>query len=68
MEPCRMSPPSAPKISTPPPPPTIDQARVDADRADIARGRRGRAATFLADEQGRGTGSVAVKTLLGQGG
>lgn len=64
---------SKPKMPPPPPPiempktPIIDQARLDQDRGDIMRRRRGRAATVLMGSSGSvGSGSVATKTLLGQ--
>lgn len=64
-----------PKISTPPPPPTVNQARVDSEQADLAAKRKGRAATFTSDPLARSTGGVATamlgagaKQMLGQGG
>ena len=52
----------------PTPPPTIDQARLDADNSDLIRKRQGAAATFVSSAAGRQSGGVATKALLGQGG
>ena len=64
---------SKPKMPPPPAPiempktPIIDQARLDQDRGDIMRRRRGRAATVMMGSSGSvGSGSVAAKSLLGQ--
>ena len=64
---------SRPRIPAPPAPiempktPIIDQARLDQDRGDIMRRRRGRAAPVLMGSSGSvGPGSVAPKSLLGQ--
>lgn len=57
---------SPPAPVLPPPPPVVDQAVVDRETQDLARRRRGRAATVLAGDQGAPpVGSVAVKQLLG---
>jgi hypothetical protein len=64
---------SKPKMPPPPAPvempkaPVVDQARLDQDRGDALRRRRGRAATVLTEGGGMvGAGSVASKSLLGQ--
>lgn len=54
---------------SPPPvvqPPVVDKDVVDREAQDLARRRRGRAATILAGDTGPvAAGSVAVKQLLG---
>lgn len=50
------------------PPPTINQAQVDQQNADLIRKRQGSAATYVSTAAGRSTGGVAAKMLLGQGG
>lgn len=60
--------PSAPAMQAPPPVPQADQATIDREAADLARRRRGRAATVLAGNQADvlSSGSVsASKVLLG---
>jgi len=57
--------PSVPKVEPPPPVPYVDKAVTDREAADLARRRRGRAATVLAGDSQAPAGSVAVKTLLG---
>lgn len=58
--------PSVPKIEPPPPPPQVDQATIDREAFDLARKRRGRAATVIAGDAGPvAPGSLAAKTLLG---
>ena len=54
-----------PKVTPPPPPPTVDAARHDAEAGDLARKRKGRAATFVSDPLSRGTGGVATAMLQG---
>lgn len=60
----------------PPPPPApvqmpvtpiVDRTIIDREAADMARRRKGRAATILAGDTGPSMpeGSVATKTLLG---
>jgi hypothetical protein len=56
-----------PKVSLPPPPPTIDDARADADKADAFLRRRGQQANMVSTAAGRDAGGVGTKTLLGQG-
>jgi hypothetical protein len=58
---------SPPKVQTPPPPPTVDQARVDAEQSDYLLKRNGRQSTFVSTPLGRGQGASANKPLLGQG-
>ena len=58
---------SPPKVQTPPPPPTIDQARIDAEQADAFLKRRGRDSTFVSTPAGRTQGGYGDKTLTGQG-
>lgn len=58
---------SPPKIQTPPPPPTEDKARLDAERADEFLRRNGRASTFVSTPQGRAEGGYGSRTLTGQG-
>lgn len=60
--------PKVPKPQSAPPPPTIDAAKQRTDQADQLARRKGRAATFVSSEEGRGLGGVATKMLLGQGG
>lgn len=49
------------------PPPTVDNAAASREQADMARKRRGRAATLLTGSSGAGAPTdVAVKTLTGQ--
>lgn len=51
---------------TPAGPPTIDEAREAAERGDLLRRRRGRAATILTSQAGdTSTTNVGTKTLLG---
>ena len=57
-----------PKIQTPPPPPTVDQARLDADQADKFLNRQGRGGTFVSSSAGRAEGGYGFKALTGQGG
>ncbi|MDB5433545.1 MAG: hypothetical protein JWP35_4661 [Caulobacter sp.] len=57
-----------PNVQTAPPPPTVDQAKIDADRADLVRKRQGAAATYVSTPGGRTVGGVATKMILGQGG
>jgi hypothetical protein len=59
---------SQPHIVTPPPPPTLDDARLKAEQADLVRQRQGAAATYVSTPAGRAGGGVASKMLLGQGG
>ncbi|MBP6748417.1 MAG: hypothetical protein KA144_02155 [Xanthomonadaceae bacterium] len=50
-----------------PPPPTIDQAQVNADQADRLRRRRGRLATIFAGKSGGGSAPTAgTNTMTGQ--
>jgi hypothetical protein len=56
--------PKIPKMQEPPPPPMVDQSVINREAMDLARRRRGRAATVLAGDTGT-SGSVAVKSLLG---
>lgn len=58
---------SPPKIQPPAPPPTVDQARLDAEKADDFLQRRGRQSTFVSTPSGRMTGGYDNKTLTGQG-
>lgn len=51
--------------AAPPPPPMADQATVDREALDLARRRRGRAATVLTGSEGSSSGSVATQALLG---
>jgi hypothetical protein len=55
--------PETPKM--PPPPPTIDKARGEAEAKDAARRRRGAAASVLTSPEGVGSSPVGTKTLLG---
>lgn len=57
--------PSVPEIKPPPPQPMVDKATTDREAQDLARRRRGRAATVLAGDTSVPSGSVAVKQLLG---
>jgi len=58
--------PKMPAVQTPPPPPQVDQATITREAQDLARRRRGRAATILAGDTGAPPpGSVAVQQLLG---
>lgn len=58
--------PKMPAVQTPPPAPQVDQATINREAQDLARRRRGRAATVLAGDTGAApAGSVAVKQLLG---
>ena len=57
-----------PKISAPPPPPTINEAREDADKTDAFLRRKGQQATMVSTEASRSEGAVGTKMLLGQGG
>lgn len=57
---------SSPKPPAVVPPPQVDQDVVDRQTQDLARRRRGRAATILAGDTGPAPSeSVAVKQLLG---
>lgn len=56
------------KAQPAPPPPTINDARISAERNDTMRDRRGRSATFMSSAASRSTGGVATKALMGQGG
>ncbi|MEJ2816386.1 hypothetical protein [Caulobacter sp. CCG-8] len=60
--------PDAPKVFAPPPPPTVNQATIEAEKNDASLRRQGRAATFKSDPLSRSTGGFAVKQLMGQGG
>lgn len=55
-----------PKISLPPPPPTIDSARQDAEKADAFLRRKGQQANMLSTSASRADGGVGTKTILGQ--
>jgi hypothetical protein len=57
-----------PKISTPPPPPTINDARQDAEQSDAFLRRKGQQANMVSTEASRSEGAVGTKMLLGQGG
>lgn len=50
-----------------PPPPTVNDARVKMEQDDTLRLRKGRGANLLSSPEGRRTGSVTVKNLMGQG-
>lgn len=55
-----------PQAITPAGPPTVDEAREAAERGDLLRKRRGRAATILTSSTGdTSTTNVGTKTLLG---
>lgn len=56
------------KPSPAPPPPTIDDAKLAAERQDQVLQRKGRAATMVSTPQGQAAGGSAVKVLMGQGG
>lgn len=56
-----------PKISLPPPPPTIDTARQDADQADAFFRRKGQQADMVSTASGRADGGIGTKSILGQG-
>ncbi|PWR24974.1 hypothetical protein [Zavarzinia aquatilis] len=62
--------PKTPKVTAPPPAPTIDDAAAAADQADRVRRRRGAGATTLAGAQGVTTpaASIGKAILLGQAG
>lgn len=54
------------KTFTPAGTPTVDEARMSAEQADLLRRRRGRAATVLTGSSGdTSTVNVGTKTLLG---
>jgi hypothetical protein len=55
-----------PKISLPPPPPTIDSARQDAEKADAFLRRKGQQANMFSTAASRADGGVGTKTILGQ--
>lgn len=57
--------PKTPSVQAPPPVPQADKAVTDREAEDLARRRRGRAATVLAGDASAPAGSVAVKNLLG---
>lgn len=57
--------PKAPNIPAPVPPPTIDQASVNAEQADRLRQRKGRLSTLLTPDQPETGANVAAKSLLG---
>ena len=70
----------SPKVPKPapmvvaPPPPTVNEARVDAEKDDILRKRKGRASTFVSNPLARSSGGVATamlqagtKQTMGQG-
>jgi hypothetical protein len=58
--------PSMPAMQPPPPVPQVDQATIDREAMDLARKRRGRAATQITGNAGPiGADSLAVKQLLG---
>lgn len=55
-----------PQAITPAGAPTIDEAREAAERGDLLKKRRGRAATILTSQSGdTSTTNVGTKTLLG---
>ena len=54
-----------PKPQELPKAPMVDRATIDREAQDLAARRRGRAATVLAGDAQPGSGSVAVKQLLG---
>lgn len=51
-----------------PPPPTVNDARVKMEENDTLRLRKGRGANLISTREGRSSGSVTVKNLMGQGG
>lgn len=57
--------PSTPKAPMPIAQPTVDQTLVDREAQDMARRRRGRAATVLAGDAKVPDQSLAAKQLLG---
>lgn len=57
--------PSTPQVPAPVPPPTIDQASVNAEQADRVRRRQGRLSTLLSPDVPDASASVAQKQLLG---
>lgn len=56
-----------PKISLPPPPPTINEAREDAEQSDAFLRRKGQQANMVSTPASRSEGAVGTKMLLGQG-
>jgi len=46
-----------------PPPPTVNEARVDAEKDDLLRRKRGRSSTFVSNPLARGSGGVATAML-----
>lgn len=55
-----------PQQAIPAGPPTVDEARQAAERGDLLRRRRGRAATVLTGSSGDTSAvNVGTKTLLG---
>lgn len=57
--------PKMPKIEAPPPPPTVDEAKVrEIESKRLAR-RRGRAANIMSTAQTREQGGVGMAKLLG---
>jgi hypothetical protein len=55
-----------PGLPEPPgPPPTIDDAKVAQQKADAARRRRGRAATYLTTPRGVASTPVGTRALTG---
>lgn len=60
--------PDKPRQTPAPPPPTINDARIAAERNDTLRNRKGRDSTFVSNAAGRSGGSTTMKALMGQGG
>lgn len=58
--------PKTPKIPAPVPPPTLDQASLNAEQNDRLRQRKGRASTLLSPDVSERAAPVLQKSLLGQ--
>lgn len=59
--------PKMPKIEAPPPPPTVDEAKVREIESKRLAKRRGRAANIMSTPESRGAGGVGMTRLLGGG-
>lgn len=59
--------PKMPKIEAPPPPPTIDEAKVREIESTRLRRRRGRMASMVSTPETRAQGGVGATRLLGGG-
>ena len=57
--------PKTPNIPAPVPPPTIDQASVNAEQNDRLRQRQGRLSTLISPDMPDAGATVGTKSLLG---